>query len=85
MSDEEKVGHNYVRHPPAYRSTKLNDFIDKLDKRLAQKISHPRTVRLLGSPSEQPIPSNVKSWMVQKESRTQPAEGSPEPSDNDDM
>ena len=32
MSEEERVGDRYVRHPPSYRSQKRSKFIMKLDQ-----------------------------------------------------
>ena len=37
MSDEERVGDKYVRHPPSFRSEKVSKFIEKLDSRLVKK------------------------------------------------
>lgn len=65
MSDEEKIDDSYVRHAPAYRSKKFNDFIGRLDQRSAKGSSHPRTKRVEGSPRVIPVPSNIKSWMIQ--------------------
>ena len=71
MSEEEKDGEVYIRHPPAYRSNSLNRFISKLDHRLDADIDnknkHPRTDRRLGSPRNIPIPARCKKWMVKKE------------------
>ena len=61
MSDEEKVGDKYIRHPPSYRSDRLNRFIQKLDSRLESTPSgHARHTRLLGSPVEKEPPVRAK-------------------------
>ena len=68
MSDEEKVGETFVRHPPAYRSDRLNAFINKLDARLSKTTSsHARHPRVLGSPVTKKVPSAAKSWMVKEQ------------------
>ena len=65
MSDEEKVGDKYVRHPPSYRSERLNRFSNKLDSRLETTPSrHARHIRVLGSPVDRQPPSRAKTWMV---------------------
>ena len=70
MSDEEKQGDVFIRHQPSYRSTKLIKFLDKLDKRSAQKVTHqPRTNRQLGSPVKKEIPPTCKEWMIKPELR----------------
>ena len=72
MSDEEKMGDSYVRHPPDYRSERLNRFIQKLDERLGSTpSSHARHTRVLGSPVEKRIPANAKAWMLRDNSDTQ--------------
>ena len=64
MSDEEKVGETYVRHQPSFRSERLNKFINKLDERLEKTAStHPRHLRVLGSPVQMSRPEHAKSWM----------------------
>ena len=76
MSEEEKVDDTYVRHPPSYRSERLNKFIQKLDERLECTPSHhARHARILGSPIEKPIPAVAKRWMLKDDLRNQP-EGS---------
>jgi len=66
MSEEERVGDVYVRHPPHYRSEKLNKFIRKLDERASKKSkSHARFSRKEGSPRKLPIPKHAKQWMIQ--------------------
>lgn len=71
MSDEEKVGDTYVRHPPAYRSERLNRFIQKLDSCLDSTPSrHARHTRVLGSPVEKRIPARAKSWMLKENEGT---------------
>ena len=53
MSEEEKEGDVYVRHPPSHRSDSSNKFIKKLDQQLDSKMDrkrHPRLRRRLGSP-----------------------------------
>ena len=75
MSDEEKVGDTYVRHPPAYRSDRLNRFIQKLDDRLNSTPSHhARHSRILGSPIEKPVHPRAKSWMIRDRSRNESME-----------
>lgn len=65
LSDEEKVGDTYVRHQPSYRSERLKRFIEKLDKRLEDTAtSHPRHVRVLGSPVQKTPPEHAKPWMI---------------------
>ena len=71
MSEEEKIGDNYVRHPPSYRSKKMNEFIQVLDGRAEKKGStHPRIGRVLGSPRNGAVPSGAKSWIVRKDANT---------------
>ena len=66
MSDEDRVGDQYIRHPPAYCSEKVKKFIDKLEKRLEKKgCNKLRFVRIEGSPHKVPIPPNVKKWTIQ--------------------
>ena len=62
MSDEEKDGNTYIRHPPSYRSERLNRFIQKLDSRLDSTPS--RHARVLGSPVEKQTPARAKRWML---------------------
>lgn len=60
MSDEEKIGDEYVRHQPSFRSDRLNRFIQKLERRLESTRSmHARHARVLGSSN-----SKAKSWMI---------------------
>ena len=62
MSDEEKDGDMYIRHPPSYRS---QNFLCKLDER-ADKTntkSHARFQRKKGSPRMKTPPVNLKKWM----------------------
>ena len=66
MSEEERVGDVYVRHPPHYRSEKLNKFIRKLDERASKKTkSHARFSRKEGSPRKVQIPKHAKQWMIE--------------------
>lgn len=75
ISDEEKVDDTYVQHPPAYRSDQLNRFIQKLDERLNSTPSHhARHPRVLGSPTEKPISSRAKPWMISDQSRNESME-----------
>ena len=70
MSEEEKEGEVYVRHPPTYRSQAFKKFIEKLDQRLnasTDKSKHPRMDRRLGSPRERPIPPGCKKWIIKKD------------------
>ena len=65
MSDEEKDGNTYIRHPPSYRSERLSRFIERLDSRLDRTPSrHARHARVLGSPIEKQAPARAKSWML---------------------
>ena len=65
MSDEEKDGETYFRHQPSFRSTRFNNFIEKLDERIEKMpTSHPRHTRILGSPVEMATPKNAKPWMI---------------------
>lgn len=74
MSDEEKVGDSYVRHPPSYRSKKITEFIHVLDCRAEVKGgAHPR---VLGSPTNVAVPSSTKSWIVRKDLNTETAQES---------
>lgn len=69
MSDEDRVGDKFVRHPPAFRSSKVQMFIEKLDARLQKKgSSKPRLARVLGLPRKLPLPRNAKQWTVHAES-----------------
>lgn len=66
MSEEDRVGDQYIRHPPAYRSEKVKKFINKLEKRLEKKgCNKLRFVRVEGSPHKVPIPPNLKKWTIQ--------------------
>ena len=68
MSDEERSGDSYIRHPPSYRSKALSDFITKLDARLdKEKKIHPRLMCMQGSPHKKSIPMKFKKWTVKKE------------------
>lgn len=72
MSDEERVGDIYVRHPPSYRSEKFHKFLMKLDERVATKSnSHARFKRQEGSVVEKIAPVNCKLWMLKKENITE--------------
>ena len=67
ISEEEKEGDVYVRHPPSHRSDSLNKFIKKLDQRLDSKMdrkTHPRLGRRLGSPRDKTVPPGCKKWMI---------------------
>ena len=67
MSDEERVGDIYLRHPPSYRSEKFHKFLMKLDERAATKSnSHARFKRQEGSIVEKTAPMNCKPWMIKK-------------------
>ena len=71
MSDEEILGDVYIRHPPTYRSDKLNKFLSALDQRAEKshaKTAHPRIARQLGSPVTRPAPVHAKKWMTKQES-----------------
>ena len=71
MSDEEKEGETYIRHPPGYRSERLNRFIQKLDERLDSMPSrHARHSRVLGSPVEKQVPAKAKAWMLKDDARS---------------
>lgn len=62
MSDEEKDGNTYIRHPPSYRSERLNRFIQScLDSAPSR---HARHARVLGSPVEKQTPARAKRWML---------------------
>lgn len=71
MSDEEKQGDVYIRHPPSYRSSTLTKFIEKLDSRSEGKNSksHPRVKRQLGTSVDVPVPRKAKKWMLRSELR----------------
>ncbi len=70
MSNEEKVGDKYVRHPPSYRSEKFSKFLLKLDERAALKSkSHARFKREEGSPRNKLVPPTSKQWMIKKDFR----------------
>lgn len=74
MSDEELVGDEYIRHPPSYRSVKLNRFLNKLDLRAERnntRTAHPRVPRQLGSPVTKRAPHHAKKWMISKEPESQ--------------
>jgi len=68
MSEEELDEDNkvYIRHPPEYRSSTLNKFIEKLDERVEAgfKGVHPRMQRLLGSPRKRSPPKYMKDWAI---------------------
>ena len=65
MSDKERVGDKYVRHPPSFRSEKVSKFIEKLDSRLVKKgVNATRLARVVGSPRSLPLPSNAKQWII---------------------
>jgi hypothetical protein len=65
MSDEERVGDKYIRHPPSYRSDMLSCFIEKLESRLDSTPSyHACHKRELGSPVEKQAPARAKNWML---------------------
>ena len=65
MSDEEKVGDQYICHLPSYRSDKLHKFIQRLDNWLeGTRSSHARHTRVLGSPVEKQPPPRAKGWML---------------------
>ena len=65
MSEEQKVADKYIRHPPLYRSQRLNEFVDKLDHRLSKCLSdRPRISRILGSPHKPTPPMNAKKWTI---------------------
>ena len=83
MSDEEKVDDTYVRHQPSFRSVRLNNFIQKLDGRIEKTpSSHPRHIRVLGSPVEKSAPENAKPWMIASDER-QPERSDSENNDSD--
>lgn len=68
MSEEELDEGVYVRHQPSYRSEALQRFINKLDARLdAEKGTHPRLERRLGSPHEKSAPVVTNSWVIKKD------------------
>lgn len=70
MSDEEKDGEIFTRHPPSYRSDALNKFLDKLDSRSKRKTNQqPRIPRRIGSPIERNVPDHAKNWMIKPELR----------------
>ena len=65
MSEEERVGDKYVRHPPSYRSEKAKKFIEKLDGRLRSRTSErARFNRTLGSPRKLVPPHKAKKWTI---------------------
>lgn len=64
MSEEERVGDKYVRHPPSYRSKKASRFIDKLDARLSSTSDRARFNRVIGSPRNRPAPLRAKKWTI---------------------
>lgn len=79
-SDEEKRGDMFIRHQPSYRSIKLTKFLNKLDKRSTQKVTHqPRTNRKLGTPVKKAIPPTCKEWMIKPELRNGRDESVTEP------
>ena len=63
MSDEEKVGDDWIRHHPSYRSHKFNSFINTLDSR--SDANRARFPRAIGSPREKAAPPTAQKWMVQ--------------------
>ena len=63
MSDEEKVGDKWIRHPPSYRSELFSRFIEKLDSR-ASDTNCVRFPRDIGSPRQREAPSTAKAWML---------------------
>ena len=67
MSDEERVGDVYVRHPPYYRSGKFHKFLMKLDERAAAKGSHHLRFKRRGDVVEKIAPLNCKPWMLKKD------------------
>ena len=69
MSEEELDEGVYVRHQPSYRSEALQRFINKLDARLdAEKGTHPRLERRLGSPHVKSAPVVTNSWVIKRDS-----------------
>lgn len=71
MSEEEKVGDTYVRHPPSYRSSKLQEFIDKLDARLEKRTNdRPRISRTIGSPRKATPPFTARKWTIKQGGQT---------------
>lgn len=71
MSDEEKAGDVYIRHPPSYRSELVYNFIAKLESRCDKTPnSQPRTTRVIGSPVNKPVPHNTKDWLLKPEFRS---------------
>ena len=68
MSEEDRDGNRFIRHPPDYRSMKVQQFIDKLEKRLEKRVSanssKARFIRILGSPRQAALPRNAKKWTV---------------------
>ena len=79
MSDEEKVGDNYIRHQPSFRSERLNRFILKLDHCLESTPSrHARHTRILGSPVEKTAPVRAKKWMIKPSENADNHEGEAE-------
>lgn len=73
MSDEEKVENTYIRHPPSYRSERLQKFLIMLDERAEKsqsKTAHPRIPRQLGSPVTKAAPPHAKKWMKKEEGNT---------------
>ena len=69
MSDEEKDGDCFIRHPPSYRSEKLSKFLQKLDERAdnKNKAGHARFSRRVGSPWTKPLPAGARKWMIAEE------------------
>ena len=84
MSDEERHGDIYVRHAPAYRSEKFNNFLKKLDERAASKgKGHARFERQDGCTIEKTIPVNCKPWMVKKGKENKSPSGTSMPLQDD--
>ena len=70
MSEGDSCGEEYIRHPPKYRSDKLNKFITRLDERSVKRnATQPRKIRRCGSPVEVVVPENAKRWIIRKDYR----------------
>ena len=65
MSDEEKIGDKWIRHPPSYRSELFSKFIRKLDNRCLIS-SHARFPWEIGSPVVKDPPTNSKDWLLSR-------------------
>ena len=68
MSDEKKQGDLFICHQPPYRPIKLTKFLNKLDMRSAQKVTHqPKgytsTTNQSWTPVKKAIPPSCKEWM----------------------